>query len=196
MQIVLALLLFFSLSACQSAKLKALYNLNCKPTSVSQKDLEPLGLQIPAHKVTVVRILRTSCPSCKADLEKIAELFQSGKWNKDSVHLIIIGYNKPGLESRASFDTFVRERLTSLGIPLEAVQMIWLNKSYSALLETKTASGDLLFKNWKAVPYGMIFSKEGHLVFRDQFSMTADSQDFHYQTISSLQGEQCASKTQ
>lgn len=187
----MALFFVFSLSACKTAVLKSNYHAACTPTPVQIKDLEALGLQPITDKVTVVRILRTSCPSCRTDLEKMATRFQSGEWNKDKIQLILIGYNKPGLESRVSFDAFVRERLATLGIPIESTQMIWINKSYNALLETKTATGETLFSDWKAVPYAMIFGKNGRTVFRGQFTITPEMQDEHYKVITSLQEEKC-----
>lgn len=192
MKFISAFVAIFLLSACKTAATKSPYHIACESTLVQAKDLENLGLQPAADKIRVVRILRTSCPSCRTDLENIAARFQNGEWSKDKIQIILIGYNKPGLESRASFDEFVRERLTTLGIPIEATQMIWINKSYNALLETRTAGGERLFADWKAVPYAMVFGKNGRTVFRGQFTITPAMQEEHYRTITAIQEEKCS----
>jgi hypothetical protein len=191
MRPILALLVLSSLSACKSTATNPSAPAPCQASPVQAKDLEALGLQPAMDKVVVVRILRTSCPSCRTDLEKIAARFQTGEWNKDKVQLILIGYNKPGFESRASFDAFVRERLIALGIPIEATQMVWINKSYNSLLETKNGAGAYLFSDWKAVPYAMVFAKNGRAVYRGQFTATPELQEEHYKVITSLQEEKC-----
>lgn len=191
MKFLMALFILTALSACKSNPTLLHYEMACQGTPVNFSDLYEFGLQPMEKKVTVVRILRTTCPSCRSDLDQIAARFQKGDWKPEHMQLVLIGYKKPGMETRATFDAFVRERLGDLGIPLESVQMVWLNKSFAELIESKNKHGRLIFANWKAVPYGMVFAADGHLVFRGQFTMSQETQDEHYAAISRLQDKSC-----
>ncbi len=191
MRILTALFIAATLPACASQTTQSAFKMTCEPTNVRASDLEKFGLQPAPGKIMVVRVLRTTCPSCRSDLDRIGDLYQNGTWNKDKVQLVVIGYKKPGFETRATFDAFVRERFSALGIPLESAQIIWLNKSYDSLLRHKNANGHPLFAEWKSVPYAMIFAKDGRLVFRGQFARSPQLQEAQYAAVTDLQEETC-----
>lgn len=165
----------------------------CARTPIQVSDLEPLGFQSAPGKVVVVRLFRVSCPFCKEDLAHIGALFQNGTWTKARVQLFLIAYRKEGVENRKSFDRFMREELLSFGIPPEAAQVIYLDKNYDQLVKTKSASGELLLDGWRAVPFGLVFAKEGRLAYRGHFTTSSGAENKHYAFVTELQNETCGS---
>ncbi|NJL25391.1 MAG: hypothetical protein HC902_09590, partial [Calothrix sp. SM1_5_4] len=114
------------LSACAGKRPRpdAVVKARCGPTPIMIADLKKLGLEVPEGKVIVARLLRVNCPACTEDLIRIGSLFQSGKWDKGRVHLVLIAYRKEGVEDRKTFDTFVRGPFMNTGIPPEAAEIV------------------------------------------------------------------------
>lgn len=163
----------------------------CQATPVKVSDLEPFSFTGAPGKVVVVRLMRISCPFCKEDLLRIGSFFQSGKWTKENVHLFLIAYRKEGVEDRKTFDKFMREELPNFGIPLEATQAIYVDKDYYTLVKSKNKDKHLIFEGWKAVPFGLVFGKDGRLAYRGHFTTSAHAEDEHYQFVTGLQKEIC-----
>lgn len=168
----------------------------CETTPIQISDLERLGFAASPGKVVVVRLFRVSCPFCKEDLLRIGSLFQNGTWTKENVQLFLIAYKKEGIEDRKTFSLFMREELPHLGIPLEAAQVVYLDKNYDSLIKTKGAKGELLFEGWRAVPFGLVFAKNGRLTYRGHFTTSIGIEDEHYRFITDLQKESCPLKVQ
>lgn len=164
----------------------------CEITPVQIGDLEPFGFQPAPGKIVVVRLMRINCPFCKEDLMRLGSFFQNGTWSKDKVHVFLIAYRKEGIEDRKTFDKFMREELGNFGIPMEAVQATYLDKDYYTLVKSHNKAGKLIFQDWKAVPFGLVFGKDGRLAYRGHFTTSPGTEDSHYQFISGLQTETCA----
>ena len=139
----------------------------------------------------IARVFRIACPSCKEDLFKIGSFFQNGVWTSDKVQVFLIAYKKEGVEDRKTFDHFMREQMGSFGIPLESAQVVYLNKDYFKLVKTRNRQGHLLFEGWRAVPFGMVFGKDGRLAYRGHFTSSPEQEDEHYQFINKLLNETC-----
>lgn len=122
---------------------------------------------------------------------RIGQLFRDGSWKPETVQLLLIGYRKEGVEDRSTFDTFVREDLPQFGIPPEAVQMVYLDKTYYELIKSKNSKGKPVFETWRAVPFGMIFGKDGRLAYRGHFSESPITQEEQYRFVTDLQSEVC-----
>lgn len=179
-------------AGCASAKpVQPTFNNKCGPTPVQREDLRQFNVSPEANKVTVLRIFRSSSPYCREDLMRIGMLFKNGTWSSDKVQLVLIAYKKAGVESRKTFDKFVRNDLVSLGIPLESTQIVFLDKTYPVLAQSKNKRGDLVFADWRAVPYGLVFAKDGRLAYAGHFTASPVLQDNHYQFITELQNETC-----
>ena len=163
----------------------------CHSTPVSAKDLRTFGFAPAANKVVVVRLFRMSCPFCKEDLLRIGSLFQNGTWSKDKVQLALIAYKKEGVEDRKTFDRFMREEISQFGIPLEAAQVVYVDKDYYKLVRTKNSQGDLVLEGWRAVPFSLVFGKDGRLAYRGHFTSTPTDSDRHYKFVTDLLAEQC-----
>ncbi|MBX3020937.1 MAG: hypothetical protein KF799_04615 [Bdellovibrionales bacterium] len=187
----LILLAVFLLSACSSAPKPTILAAKCEDTPVKAADLEPLNFQPAPGKVVVVRLMRINCPFCKEDLRRIGSFFQNGTWNKDKVHLFLIAYRKEGIEDRKTFDKFMREELPGFGIPMEAAQAIYLDKDYYALVRTRNKTDALIFEEWRAVPFGLVFGTDGRLAYRGHFTTSSGAENTHYDFITQLQAENC-----
>lgn len=188
------LLAAFTLTACSSAP-KAPPDIlapTCRKTPINAADLARFGFVPAPGKIIVTRLFRTNCPFCKEDLLRIGSLFQSGAWSKDKVQLDLIAYRKEGIEDRKTFDAFVRGEFGGFGIPPEAAQIVYIDKNYYSLVKTKARSGDLLFEGWRAVPFGLVFGKDGRLAYRGHFTVSPGAEDAHYDFVTKLQGETCS----
>lgn len=75
--------------------------------------------------------------------------------------------------------------------PIESVQIIFLDRTYPDLLTSKSESGELILAGWKAVPYSLVFAKDGRLAYRGHFTMIPSQQHNHYDFITFLQQENC-----
>lgn len=194
MTMIQRLLIFglFLFSACSHAPKKTDFVARaCGPTPVMAADLSRFAFTADPAKVTVVRLFRANCPFCKEDLMRIGQLFRDGSWKPQTVQLLLIGYRKEGVEDRSTFDKFVREDLPQFGIPPEAVQMVYLDKTYYALIKSKNSKGKRIFETWRAVPFGMIFGKDGRLAYRGHFTESPITQEEQYRFVTDLQNEVC-----
>lgn len=181
------------LLACGSTpKPVQVYNRECSATPVQASDLAQFNITPTPGKVMVVRIVRSVCPTCKEDLQQVGMLFSTKKWSSENIQLVLVAYKKEGIETKQTFDTYVRAELAKVGFPIEAAQIVFLDKTYPQLLQTKSKSGELMFPEWKAVPYSLVFGKDGRLAYRGQFTVIASQQDLHYDFITKLQSETCA----
>jgi hypothetical protein len=187
------ILLTLFLSGCSSGPVKKSNILapTCQDTKIKVTDLQKLGFVPAPGKVVVVRLFRISCPFCKEDLLRIGSMFQTKAWSPENVQLFLIAYKKEGVEDRKTFDAFVRGEFRSLGIPLEAAQIVYVDRDYYSLVKTKSKSGDRVFEGWKAVPFGLVFAKDGRLAYRGHFTTSASTEDQHYDFITRLQSETC-----
>src|SRR4029079_17979045 len=108
-----------------------------------------------------------------------------------TVRLFLLAYHNHS-EDRKTFDRFVNTKFEQFGIPREAVQIQYVDKTFAELEKTQAASGQKLFEGWQGVPFGMVFGKDGRLAFRGHFTMSDLSEDEHYKFITDLQKENCA----
>lgn len=190
-RVLAAFSVLVTLASCQSTRKQDVRPESCGPTPVMLKDLEPFGFQSTGKKVVIVRLFRGSCPFCKEDLRRLGEMFKAKKWSPEDVQLFLIAYYKEGVENQQSFDSFVREQFSSFQIPMEATQIIYINKSYYDLIRSQNAAGKAIFEGWKAVPFGLIFARDGRLADRGHFTQSEASQEGQYKLISRLQKETC-----
>jgi hypothetical protein len=163
----------------------------CAATPVKVPDLEKFGFTPAPGKVVVVRLFRVSCPFCKEDLAHIGSLFQNGVWTKDNVQLFLMAYRKEGVEDRGSFDKFMREEMSGYGIPMEAAQVVYVDKEFYSLVKSRNADGAPIFEGWKAVPFGLVFGKDGRLAYRGHFTSSQAEEEQQYRFITGLQREVC-----
>ncbi|MGZ3721864.1 MAG: hypothetical protein ACXVA9_02965 [Bdellovibrionales bacterium] len=184
------ILFLLPLISCSTAPKSGVLAAKCGKTSVQETDMTAFGFKPVPGKVVVMRIFATWCPYCKTDLLKMAQEFKSGKWNADKVNIFLLAY-KNHSEDKASFDTFVKKTLHGLGIPREAIQIQYLDKTYAEALPMKNANGAPLFESWKGVPFGLVFGKDGRLAFRGHFTMSDIYEEDHYKFITELQNETC-----
>lgn len=178
---------------CSSAPKTGILAPKCGRTAVNEHDVEKFGFKAVPDKVVVMRVFATWCPYCKEDLDRIGELFKAGTWKPNEIQIFLLAYSNHG-EDRASFDEFVSKRLASFGIPREAVQLEYVDKTYTELVQEKTASGRVLFGGWRGVPFGLVFGKDGRLAFRGHFTMSVPVEDAHYAFVTTLAKETCANE--
>jgi hypothetical protein len=196
MRLLLAVVVVVLFAGCSSKPVTPVqnYHRRCEPTPITVQDLKNFNITPMPGKVMVVRFLRSACPFCQEDLQQLGLMYKIGKLNLDQVKLALIAYKKEGVESRETFETFVRSELAKTSFPLEKVQIVFLDRTHPELLTAKSESGDLLLADWKAVPYSLIFAKDGRLAYRGHFSMIPSQQHNHYDFITFLQNEKCPGK--
>lgn len=165
----------------------------CGPTPITSADLIRFNVTPKPDRVVIVRMIRSSCPYCKEDLQQIALMLKTGQWNAEKIQLVLMAYKKPGVESRKTFDEFVRD-LGASGFPIETADLVYLDKTYQALLKIEGKAGTPILEGWKAVPFGLVFGKDGRLAYRGQFTMTNARQNQHYDLIGDLIKESCPSR--
>ena len=150
---VLGLYAFAAVTGCSSPpKAVQVYNRACAPTPVQVSDMAQFNVTPVPGKVMVVRIVRSICPTCKEDLQQVGLMFSTKKWTPENIQLVLVAYKKEGVESKQTFDTYVRAELAHVGFPIEAAQIVFLDKTYPQLLQAKAKSGDLMQreKSWSA----------------------------------------------
>jgi hypothetical protein len=103
-------------------------NRTCEKTPIMQSDLAAFNISPAPGKVTVLRIIRSSCPYCKEDLEQIGLMLKTQRWKAEQMQVILVAYRKEGVENRQTFDAFVRD-LAGKGFPIESVQIVYLDKT-------------------------------------------------------------------
>ncbi len=167
------------------------FNKTCGATPVTAADLSHFNLKPEPGKIQVVRFFRASCPFCKEDLIRIGSLLTSKTWDTERLQLMLVAYKRPGTDNRKTFDEFVRTELISLGVPLESVQIVFLDKTYYELVATRNKAREPILKGWRAVPYTLIFGKDGRLVYRGHFTESEKFQEEHYRQITELMAENC-----
>jgi hypothetical protein len=190
------LFIILVVTGCGSTPKKSVqtYNRDCAPTAVQAKDMARFNVTPVPGKVMVVRFMRSACPYCREDLQQAGLMFKIGKWDADKINLILIAYKKEGVETRQTFDTFVRTELAKTSFPIEKAQIIFLDRTYPELLVSKNENGELILSDWKAVPYSLVFAKDGRLAYRGHFTMIPSQQHSHYDFITSMQDEKCEPK--
>jgi len=190
--------ILLAVCGCASTKAKdsQFYNRTCTATPVDAGDMAQFNVAPTPGKVMVVRVMRSACPTCKEDLQQIGLMFKTGKWTADKIQLVLMSYRKEGVETKATFDAFVRSELIPLGFPLEAAQIVFLDNTYANLLKAKGKSKEAMFPDWKAVPYSLVFGRDGRLAYRGHFTLIASQQDRHYDFVTELQNEACYSQGQ
>ena len=184
------LLLISILTGCASTSRSGIVARHCGTTKVQSTDLQQLQAEPQPGKITVVRLFATWCPYCKEDLEQISKRFQSGEWSESNVQVVLIAYNNRR-EDGESFRTWTKEALPGLKIPKDALNTMYSQKDAESIRALRGGDGKPLFKDWKGIPYGLVFGKDGRLVFRGHFTMSPQFQDGHYQLISELSRETC-----
>lgn len=188
---VVFLALLLTGCASRAPKRSNILAAHCQPTAVTVSDLEPLGFLPAPGKVVVARIIRVSCPYCKDDLLRMGARFQNGEWSKNDVEVFLVAYRKEGIEDRSTFDSFVRDEMGTFGIPPDAVQIVYRDRDYFTLSQTRSAKNLPLFEGWKAVPFGMVFAKDGRLAYRGHFTTSTGAESEHYRFVTALQTEKC-----
>ena len=179
------------LTACASAKKETgVLAPNCGKTDINVKDIEAFGFTAPKNKVAVVRVMSTWCPYCKEDLAEIGGHFRNGDYPPDKVHILLMMYKNPR-ENKDTYDKFLRDTFTKFGIPSQAAQIVFINKTAAELSATKTSKGHPLLTGWQGVPFSLVFAKDGRLAFRGHFTTSPQYQDNHYVFIKDLVKEAC-----
>lgn len=164
----------------------------CRPTPITSADMARFNVTAKPGRVMIARFIRSRCPYCKEDLQQIALMLKTGQWAADKIQLVLIAYKKPGVESRKTFDEFVRD-LAGSGFPIETADLVYVDKTYPALLKVTGQAGEPLLQGWRAVPFGLVFGKDGRLAYRGQFTLTTSLQNQHYDLIGDLIKENCPS---
>ncbi|MGE4130599.1 MAG: hypothetical protein AB7F86_03130 [Bdellovibrionales bacterium] len=190
-QIQIIAILAFATSCGSTAKKIEKFERACKSTPIQAADLNQFNTPASPGKIQVVRLFRSSSPYCREDLKKISSLFSSGEWKASEIQLILIAFKKPGIESRKTFDHFVRNELADYSLPLETTQIVYLDRAFPSLKEAKSKSGEEIFADWKGIPYGLVFAKNGRLAYRGHFTASPIVQENQYKFITSLQNEDC-----
>jgi thiol-disulfide isomerase/thioredoxin len=178
------------LVTCASTGRSGVVARRCGRTDVQVNELEQFGFTLPKNKLAVVRIFATWCPYCKEDLDEIAKRFKNGTWSESNVAILLMTYHNRR-EDKFSYDDFLKEKLPKIGIPESAVQVVYIDKSAEELGKIKGGDGKSLFEGWKGVPFGLVFGKDGRLIFRGHFTMGPQVQDAHYNLITDRSTETC-----
>lgn len=178
-------------TSCVSSKIPGVIAEKCGSNSpVMASDMETFGFLPAKNKVVVMRVFATWCPYCKDDLKQIGELFKKGEWKPEDVQIYLMSY-KNKRENHKTYLEFIRSTFPAFNIPLDAAQIVFVDKDYNELIKTKNISGKTIFEGWQGVPYGLVFGKDGRLVFRGHFTQGPSTQDAHYSFISKLTKETC-----
>lgn len=164
----------------------------CGATVVNVEEMEAFGFTPPKGKVVVGRVFATWCPYCKEDLSEIGKRFANGTWSTNSVHVMLLAYRNRA-ESKSTYDKFLREGLPKYGIPSAAIQVVFADKDHKELSSSLGADKKPLLPGWTGIPYGLVFGKDGRLVFRGHFTNSPPIQEAHYQLISDISAETCPS---
>lgn len=157
---------------------------------VTMNDMESFGFLPAKGKIVVMRVFATWCPYCKDDLIRIGQKFKSGEWRSQDVQLYLMSY-KNRRETQKSYLAFIREAFPKFNIPLDAAQIVYVDKNYNQLIKAKNIGGKSIFEGWKGLPFALVFGKDGRLVFRGHFTQGPPTQDAHYAMISRLTKESC-----
>jgi hypothetical protein len=163
----------------------------CGESSVVRaSDLQTFGFHPSAGKIHVFRIFASWCPFCENDLARMGQQFANGKWSAANVEVLLLAYHNRR-EDRQSFEKFKNGELKTLGIPSKGLQIQFVDQDYEHLKQSLNSSGHLLFKGWRGIPFGLVFGKDGRLVFRGHFTISDSFEDGHYEMITRLQKESC-----
>lgn len=177
--------------SCASTKISGMVAERCGANSpVMASDMETFGFLPAKNKVIVMRVFATWCPYCKDDLKQIGELFKRGEWKPEDIQIYLMSY-KNKRENHNTYLEFIRGTFPSFNIPLDAAQIVYVDKDYSELVKTKNIAGKTIFEGWQGVPYGLVYGKDGRLVFRGHFTQGPSAQDAHYAFITKLSKETC-----
>lgn len=177
------LLLLLFVIGCASTSRSGLVAPACGPSAQNVGELTRFGFKPEKGKVTVFRIFATWCPYCHDDLGEIARRFASGEWSKDDVSVLLLAYRNRK-EDRASFNEFKRPSIPGL-------QLEYVDQDHKELSVVKGVDGQPLLPEWRGVPYGMIFGKDGRMVFRGHFTHSPPFQAAHYKLIGKVAHESC-----
>lgn len=177
--------------SCASTKIAGVVAEKCGSDSpVRSSDMETFGFLPAKNKIIVMRVFATWCPYCKDDLKQIGELFKKGTWKPEDVQIYLMSY-KNKRENHDTYLEFIRSTFASFNIPVDAAQIVYVDKDFNELSKTKNIAGKVIFEGWQGVPYGLVFGKDGRLVFRGHFTQGPATQDAHYAFISKLTKETC-----
>jgi hypothetical protein len=192
MRKLLMIISTFIFAGCASStKMPGIVAEKCGATSpVMMSDMESFGFLPVKDKVIVMRVFATWCPYCKDDFTRIGQKFKSGEWNSQNVQLYLMTY-KNRRENHKSYLEFIRNTFPKFDIPIDAAQIVYVNKDFTQLVKTKNIAGKLIFEGWQGLPFALVFGKDGRLVFRGHFTQGPPTQDAHYAMISRLTKETC-----
>lgn len=154
-------------------------------------DLSPLK-----GKVVIFRLIGTWCPYCKNDLAYINQNYLKTA-ARDQVELVLLtnSSRRETAESVKSFRDLARQQRD---VDPRQVHLWYIGdegemNGVKRLAEWKQGSGELLFPDYRGVPYGMIFDRYGRLRFRGLFTGSTEVTAAHYAMVDSLtSGKNCA----
>lgn len=178
-------------ASCVSSKIPGMLAEKCGADSpVRANDMASFGFLPAKNKIIVMRVFATWCPYCKDDLKQIGELFQKGDWKPEDVQIYLMSY-KNKRENHKTYLEFIRSTFPAFNIPLDAAQIVYVDKDYNELIKMKNIAGKTIFDGWQGLPYALVFGKDGRLVFRGHFTQGPAAQDAHYAFITKLLKESC-----
>ena len=178
-------------ASCVSSKIPGMLAEKCGADSpVRAHDMSSFGFLPAKNKIIVMRVFATWCPYCKDDLKQIGELFKKGEWKPEDVQIYLMSYRNKR-ENHKTYLEFIRSTFSSFNIPLDAAQIVYVDKDYNELIKMKNIAGKTIFDGWQGLPYALVFGKDGRLVFRGHFTQGPSVQDAHYAFISKLLRENC-----
>jgi hypothetical protein len=190
-ELLTAISILIFTGCASSTKMPGMVAEKCGANSpVTMTDMESFGFLPNKGKVVVMRVLATWCPYCKDDLTRIGRKFKSGEWKPQDVQLYLMTY-KNRRENHKSYLEFIRNTFPKFDIPLDAAQIVYVDKDFNQLVKTKNVAGKSIFEGWQGVPFALVFGKDGRLAFRGHFTQGPPTQDAHYATISRLAKESC-----
>lgn len=188
MRFALVALLF--LVSCRTSPKREIQSERCGPTPVMASEFKQFGLNPEPGKINVMRVFATWCPYCKEDLKSIGEKFKSGEWKPETVQLLLMAYRNRH-ENKTTLDTFVKKDFRNFDIPLEAVQIVYVDRDFKELGLVTAKDGQPLLSGWEGVPFALVFGKDGRLAFRGHFTQSPVHQKEHYSLITRLTSESC-----
>ena len=191
MRKILISISLFIFAGCASTKMPGLVAEKCGAESpVTANDMESFGFLPVKNKVVVMRVFATWCPYCKDDLAHIGQKFKSGEWKPQDVQLYLMSY-KSRRENHRTYLEFIRNTFPKFDIPIDAAQIVYVDKDFNELVKAKNIAGKPIFEGWQGVPFGLVFGKDGRLAFRGHFTQGPPAQDAHYAMITKFTKETC-----
>lgn len=150
------------------------------------------------NKVVIVRLIGTWCPFCKNDLIELYNRYLNTDL-KSEVEVILItnSSRRENQETVTGFRDMVRNNW-GVSHP-EFFHLFFVPgkegglQGFERLAQWMDEKGNLLFPEYRGVPYAMVFDRNGELRLRGTFTSSEQTIENHYQQISALIEGGCAS---